>query len=429
MFGKDKMNGGNYFRFRSVFIYIVTLVLGLASMNVYAADSQNKELTIWEYYSQESAKQGLNELASLFEKTHPNVNVNYVYVPYRNLPSKLIAAAGAGTGPDIILYNGTDVGSLAKAGAIIDLSQKWEKFEDKSEFPRGVVHHVSGDVYGIQGYVNLLALYYNKDILDKFDVKPPKTITQLGKALKKIRKNSNNIIGLTLSGKPNDQGEWQAYPWLSAYGWSYKNLNVDACINALNHIGTWASKGSIPQRASIWGQTKPFTKFLVGNVAFAENGNWQLIYAKNNADFDYGVIIMPKGNSSPSIYLGGEVLSIGAFSKHPKLAWDFIRTTFLSKKGELIYYHNTRSIPSRDDARKDIAGNGLVKAFMKEVGHYGHIYPPAIGPTTKVKKMQLVVARHWSTLISDQEDAATACKKITSNIKKVKKGESSGLLQ
>ena len=46
-----------------------------------------------------------------------------------------------------------------------------------------------------------------------------------------------------------------------------------------------------------WEQVEPFQAFTVGDVAFTENGNWQLGTAKANAHFTYGVTMMPWGPS------------------------------------------------------------------------------------------------------------------------------------
>lgn len=66
--------------------------------------AQKTTLTVWEYFSQPSAVKTLHALAHLFEKTHPDVHVKYVFVPYDHLPEKVIAAAGAKSGPDVIVY-------------------------------------------------------------------------------------------------------------------------------------------------------------------------------------------------------------------------------------------------------------------------------------------------------------------------------------
>ena len=115
-----------------------------------------------------------------------------------------------GTGPDVVVYNGPNVGQFVDAKAIIDLTPFWSSFKDKDLFAPAVVHSIDGKVYGVQGYVNLLGLWYNKDILDKVGVQPPTTIDQLTAALQKVTKAGYK--GITLTGKPNDQGEWQSIP-------------------------------------------------------------------------------------------------------------------------------------------------------------------------------------------------------------------------
>lgn len=396
--------------------------------NTRADAAQKTTLTVWEYFSQPSAVKTLHALAHLFEKTHPDVHVKYVFVPYDHLPEKVIAAAGAKSGPDVIVYNGTSVASLAEAGALANLTPYWKQFKGRHEFPSTVVHRYQHKIYGVQGYINLLGLWYNKAILAKYDLTPPKTVKQLTSELQTIHKRDPKVTGIVLSGKPNDQGEWQAFPWLTAYGWSYKHPSVRSCAAALKVIGKMADAGSLPAEASNWGQVQPFNRFLVGNVAFAEDGNWEIASAQSSAKFKYGLAPMPKGKHAPRIYLGGETESIGAFAKHSKLAWAFLKSTYFSKAGELLYLKNDDGIPSRKDARKAAHYSPITKVFAKEAKRYGHVYPPKIGAPSETLSAELAVAQEWSSVIAGQTSAQSGCRNAVSHVKKIVHHQG-GLLQ
>ena len=168
-----------------------------------------------------------------------------------------------------------------------------------------------------------------------------------------------------------------------------------------------------------WEQAEPFQAFTVGDVAFTENGNWQLGTAKANAHFNYGVTMMPAGPNPAKVYLGGEAESIGAFSKNPQLAWQYLQGSYFSKAGQLIAFRDVGSIPSRSDAAQDpaVTGDKLLAPFAQEVQKVGALYPPDAGPVTKVQNAQLVIGQQWSAVIAGQEDPATAASKSVSGVR------------
>lgn len=380
-------------------------------------------LTVWHYFSVKSQVQELKDLAALYNKTNPNAKVDYVFVPYNQLPNKLVAASSAGSGPDVVLYNGPDIGQFVDAGALKELGSYWNGFAGKGEFASGTVHSIEGKIYGVQGYVNLLGLWYNKTILDKLGIKPPTTIAELTADLEKVK--AAGYKGITLTGQANDQGEWQAYPWLSAYGWSYSNPSASSLEQSFGVVSSWVQKGYLSKIVTTWGQAEPFQAFTVGDVAFAENGNWQLGTAKADAHFNYGVTVMPAGSTSAKTYLGGEVESIGAYSKNPALAWDYLKNTYFSKAGQLICFKDVGSIPARKDAAEDpaVANDTLLAPFAKEVQTVGASYPPSAGTVTKVQNAQLAVAQQWSAVIAGQLSPKAAAEKAVAGVKSALSGQ------
>jgi multiple sugar transport system substrate-binding protein len=378
------------------------LLLGISA---HAQDT----LTVWHYFSVDSQVQVLEDLGALFNETHPDVQVDWVFVPYDQLPNKVVSSAVAGTGPDVVVYNGPSLAEMVAVEAVADLTPYWQSFGDRDQFGEAVVHEVDGRVYGVQGYVNLLGLWYNRDILDTVGVAPPETIEELTAALEQVV--AGGYDGITLTGKGNDQGEWQAYPWMSAFGWTYQDPQHGACVEAFQLVDSWLDMGALSPITATWEQAEPFQAFLGGQVAFTENGNWQLGGAEESATFQYGVVPMPAGPGGTRVYLGGEAVSIGAFSENPDLAWEFLEATYYSAEGQLIALRGVGSIPARADAATDtaISDDPILAAFAREVQEMGATYPPPVGPIDQVRNAQLVVGQQWSAVIAGQQDPARSC--------------------
>ena len=131
-----------------------------------AVSDASGSLNIWHYFNTQGQKTILTEWQTMFNKQFPKVDVKYVYVEFQELSKKIIAAAGAKQGPDVLLYGGSDLVQMYKTGALKSMQPYWDKFADKDKFPDGVLTKFDGQIYGVKPYVNLVALWYNQEILD-----------------------------------------------------------------------------------------------------------------------------------------------------------------------------------------------------------------------------------------------------------------------
>ena len=129
------------------------------------SNSVGGTLNVWHYFNVAGQQSILKEWAALFNQQYPNVEVKYTYVDFQNLSTRIIAAAGAKQGPDVIIYGGSDLSAMYKVGALKSMQPYWSQYADAQQFPDGVITRFNGEVYGVKGYVNLVALWYNQDIL------------------------------------------------------------------------------------------------------------------------------------------------------------------------------------------------------------------------------------------------------------------------
>jgi len=379
-----------------------------------SGDSQT--LTVWHYFSADNQVELMDAYAEMFEDANPGVTVENVFVPYDQMNSKLVSAAGSQTGPDIAVFNGAEASTLALGGALAPIDAYLDEYEDIDQLPESVIHTIDGTRYAVQGYVNLLGLWYNAEILEEIGVEPPTTLDELEDAMAKAK--DAGYMGITLSALPNSQGEWQAYPWLTAEGFDYENLDADAMASGLARVRGWVENGWLSQEAVNWDQTVPFQTFASGGVAFAENGNWQMGTAEADAGFEYGVVPLPLGNDA-GVYLGGEGQAIGAFSANPDLAWKYLTQTYLSVEGQVLAADLVGSIPSRLDAAQDdvVTGNALLEPFAATIAQYGANYPASNIPAASVADVQLTVGQAWSAAVGGQSTPEQAAQNAVNALK------------
>lgn len=375
-----------------------------------ADDAEDQTVTVWHYFSADNQVALMDEYAKKFEASHEGVSVENVYVPYDQMNSKVVSAAGAQTGPDVVVFNGAEWGVLSQAGALAPLDEQWASFEDADQFPDSVLHGTEEELLAVQGYVNLLGLWYNADILKEIGVEPPTTIEELEAAMAAAK--DAGYEGITLSALPQSQGEWQAYPWLTSQGFDYSSPNEEDLAAGLAMAHSWVEDGYLSKEATTWDQTVPFQQFTAGGVAFAENGNWQMGAAEADADFEYGVVPLPLGESG-KVYLGGEGVGIGAAADSPTLAWEYLTETYLDAEGQLLAVEKVGSIPARQDAAQDpaVTDNPLLEPFSTTLAEMGANYPDPVIPIESVADVQTSMGQTWSAAVGGQEspeDAAAA---------------------
>lgn len=374
-----------------------------------AAEAEGPQtLTVWHYFAEDAQVELMEAYKDKFESANDGVTVDNVYVPYDQMNSRLVNAAGAGEGPDIAVFNGAETSVLALGGALAPLDDYWSGFADADLVQDSVLHSMDDELYAVQGYVNLLGLWYNAEILQELGLEAPTTMDELEDAMAEAE--DAGYRGITVSGLPNSQGEWQAYPVLSDAGFNYENLDEAALTSALTRVATWVDEGWLSQEAVTWDQTVPFQEFSAGETAFAINGNWQRGNAAADADFEYGVVALPLSDTG-GVYLGGEGQGIGINSANPDLAWQYLEQTYLDSEGQLMALETVGSLPSREDAAENelVTEDEILAPFSETVARFGANYPDPVVPPEAVGDLQVGMGQAWSAVIGKQkspEDAA-----------------------
>jgi multiple sugar transport system substrate-binding protein len=346
-------------------VMIVLLVVATAGTAAAGVQSQTKttKITVLHYASGNVLKY-LETVKEQFEATHKGVVVNYEYKPFAQIVQAVIAAAAAKKGPDVIWYNPADTLKLQGAGAIQPLASYLNAWPDRAQLARGAVHKANGQPYTIQLYSNLVALYYNKAILARAGVQPPKTMQELDQALARVK--SAGSKGIVFASTPTI-GFWTGMPFFRAAGVGIGMGNASAVERVFTRINSWVRSGYASPEMVSFSQSDAMNKWLVGDTAFVVGGNWELTHIRSAAQFGWGVVPIPADSRPADVYLGGEGLSIGAFSNKKKLAWRYIVDGWLTKAAQVPLATDVGNIPVRLDVADDpaIKKDAALAVFVK----------------------------------------------------------------
>ncbi len=280
------------------------------------ADNE-KDVTI-EYWQYEfPAKVDLiNELITEFQSLHPHITVKQTNFPYDQYNQKVATLVPAGKGPDIInLYYGW-LPKYVSSGYLQPLPEdSFPTAEIESNYyPLVSAAKIDGSYYAIPTAVRTLALFYNKDLLNKAQITElPTTWEQLVETSKKLTETDakGQFVTEGLAWEPGAQlHHWYRDGLVHQAGG--QDLSEDrrkilwaetpAGLEAFQYLLDFAIKHKVGINGFYENDSNAF---MTGHAALNIDGSFRLGSIKKDfADLNFGVAPLPsyKSKSAPSSF-------------------------------------------------------------------------------------------------------------------------------
>ncbi len=307
------------------------------------------DVVIWHWMT--DRQDAFDKLADKYEKLTGIRVVFETYAPSDVYKDKVHAAAAGKLLPEIYspLGDKREIAAYINAGYIADLTDEMNKgWKDEffaktlaqSTFEAGNEWGVKPGIYSVPIDVNVMMLYYNKDLFKQAGLdpeKPPETWEQFIEAGVKLRKAG---IQPFVSGF----GEgWLIGVFAASYEWAI--LGKDGILDTISGKIRYTD----PRWVTIFGLFDDMRKndlyssgiatmlnkdaertFATGQAAIALNGSWGVnVYLNMNPTLNYGVMMPPKlkGSKYPMLISGGEgsSLSINPASPNKDKAVAFLK--------------------------------------------------------------------------------------------------------
>ncbi|MDN3477531.1 extracellular solute-binding protein [Curtobacterium sp. APC 4022] len=377
-----------------------------------------------------------------YEKDNPGKTVTLVPIQAQgnDYYTKLALMNKApATAPDVMYEDTFLVKADAQAGYLLPLDEYTAKWKDWSQFydnAKQAGEGVDGKTYGVPMGTDTRALWYNKDIFKKVGLPvpwQPKTWDDVLAAAKTIKQKSPDTIPFNIySGKA--QGEAS-----TMQGFEMLLYGADGSGNTLYKDKKWVTGskqfqdslqfvkdvyqgglGPTPQQAldPNVGTTIAQTWLPKGKLAIDLDGSWQSgTWLKSGTapwsewNDVMGQAAMPTQNGQEPGYnsmSGGWTLAVGAKTKNPQAAFDFI-TTFLNKDGSLKYDSENSQIAVRKDVAEDpdyTGANPTFKFFSGLVEHTN--FRPATSDYSQISNAIQVAMESVMTGQQSPKEAAAA---------------------
>jgi raffinose/stachyose/melibiose transport system substrate-binding protein len=332
-------------KLRASFVLCLSLLLLLVGFTPAAHSQEKIKLLYWDTYdpADNAARAAVVEsIIARFEADHPNVEIVRELQQFENMKTLINTALASGTGPDIVLY-GTGagfMGPLVDANLLLPLDSYVDQYKWRDRIYPWTWESTTfnGHVYAIGHELEMIGVYYNKDIFAKVGWEVPTTYDEF-LALCQKEKDAG-YIPLAFANKEG----WPAYHMFS----SFTNVlegkaNMDelmagkrpwtdeAVVQAIQMAFVDLNKDGylIPSPNSL-AYDEGNALFYNGQAAMHHTGMWLYDAIKANSDFEVGFFALPAIGDHPSLPPGGmgSGVMISSATKHPDEAAAFLDLFF-----------------------------------------------------------------------------------------------------
>ncbi|MFD3824879.1 ABC transporter substrate-binding protein [Streptomyces sp. NPDC058625] len=278
------------------------------------------------------------------------IRIEQQSVPAAQVMTKALRMASSKSLPDIVQFDASEMPTFAEAGGLVDLRTLGLETD---EIPEGIVEFGSyrGTYYGTARSVNTLALFYNKDILDRAGLEVPTTWDELRDTAKQLTEGRR--YGLALSAGGAEDGVFQFTPFMWSNGGDETELDSPQVVEALDYWKALLQDGSLSRSTVNWTQADVNDQFMAGNAAMMINGPWQVETLNTDESLDWGIaqIPVPQAGDASVGPLGGAVLTVPKTGDEDReRTAGRIVACLAGEKEQLTYALNSWMVPANEKA-------------------------------------------------------------------------------
>jgi raffinose/stachyose/melibiose transport system substrate-binding protein len=308
-------------------------------------------ITFWHIYGPEmaGANSWFKDTIAAFEKKYPNIHIKEEITPNDPYKVKLKTAIAAGEAADaFMVYPGGWTEPYARDGAILPVDKYLDEGGWRDTFIPSTFDEVTWDgvTYGFPFTIRTVHIWYNKEVFDKYGLKPVKTMSELKEMIKILK--DNGVTPFALGNKERWQGNfWTSYLFARVGGYEAWKNAVDrkglgwadpSHVEALTLLQELVKMGAFTEGANGVGAMDVNQSFFTGEAAMILNGTFFVNqvaslapkgFLENNLGY-FNFPVIEGGKGSAKDYHGGVggAFVINSKTKHPDEVAAFYRFMF-----------------------------------------------------------------------------------------------------
>jgi multiple sugar transport system substrate-binding protein len=277
----------------------------------------------------------LPALLAEFERLHPGVRVAHEPLPWTADVQHqffVLNLEGRSAGFDVLMLDVIWVPEFARAGWLLDLTERWPAADRSEHFPAAVTAAtLAGRVWAVPWVTNVGLLYYRRDLLARHGLRPPRSYDELARqaAAILVRERDPTLGGFVWQGKQYEglvvnvlESFWEAGTDL--VGADGRVLPDAARARAaLSYRRNLLASGVSPPLVTAADEELSRREFGAGRAVFLRNWPYaeRLFEAAGSVvRGQVGLAALPGGGA-----LGGAHLAVNRTTTHPDLAWQLVR--------------------------------------------------------------------------------------------------------
>ncbi|MCC6550122.1 MAG: sugar ABC transporter substrate-binding protein [Ignavibacteriaceae bacterium] len=345
---------------RLLIILFVLPALVLSSVSCTGRDTGNKEIEFWTLQLSPYFDDYFKELIANYESSHPGITIRHIDIPYDAAIQKLMAAASAGTPPDIINLSSDFLAKFEKFGLFADLRNYDNEDSIRSRYLENALAECiyNEKIIALPWYLNTYAMIYNKDLLrkagyDSTDI--PKTFDEFTAFIREYKNRTGKFATFWNIGKDSYLPMMLGSEDIPMTDSMMTRALFNEPESALK-IGVWIDlvKGKYLSRDCVIRPGSAIIEpYQSGQVAMVFTGPVFLRQVKENAPGIYAVtgIAPPVTGSSGKHELAAMALSVLSTSDYKQESYEFVRY-ILNAENQLRFAKMAPVFPSHKEALK-----------------------------------------------------------------------------
>jgi len=301
---------------------------------------------------------------------------------------------------------------FASAGWALPLDRYFTTAERDKFLPAPIsANQYRGQIFGVPLFIDAGVLYYRKDFLEKYGLRPPRTWPELVEAAKLIlsREPGSQLIGFSGQFKQYEGLVCNMMEYILSHGgalWDEKRmvsaLEEPAALEAVRFVRD-RMIGEISHRGVLsYEEPESLALFTQGRAIFHRNWPYAWSIANDPANSKVagkvGIMPLPSFSAAKGVAaLGGWQLGVSRFSTKPDIAWRFV-AFMTSKEIQKRIGLATGRAPTRTALYEDSELTGEMPQLRSLLDTFRQAVPR---PTTPVYvPLSNIMQRYFSSVLA-----------------------------
>jgi len=314
-------------------------------------------------------------------------------IHWREIDNKAIQATAAGLGPDILNVYSVQLPKHIAAGTLMPMetyvNQWWP--QNGEDYTISLENLTIGDhIWSMFWEVRIWVLWYHSDYLEEAGLELPKTLDELITVASRL--TSENRIGYALGLSTTQLAAEFVETFemvLRAAGGRFFDrtgktvVNSEAGVKAMEWVKALFDSGAATSACVSMNADDVLAGIQAGTIAMATEGSMRVSTARQGP-----------GIPAPAL-VAGQTLGIGANSKHPDEAWEFI-TYYLSREAQTRWALDASVLPVRRSVLEEPFFTETDQG--REMAMIWRTRPASLAP---ILKTSLISANSWPKLLKE----------------------------